>query len=334
MLPPVPSRTQRHASPPIEQPEELPEPVLEPPVNIFTTEPNEFGLFREYPHKPSFEPDTNITINSLCDDPTLAQASKETRSWWSGLGKAFGKAANSLHAPFRNPTVFRLVHWFYGTSTSKSITDLDALMNNVILADGFHPSHLDKFNAASKLNKLNHHLESVGLSAADGWKETSVELCLPATHVKHASEESAPKFKVKNVFYQSLIEVIKSAFQDPTANFFHYMPFKLFWKPSPDQPFQRIISELYNSEAMITEHKNIQKQPVKEGCTLERSIAAIMLWSDATHLANFGTASLWPIYLFFSNQSKYTRGKPTSCASHHIAYLPSVSAFHEKLFGC
>jgi Plavaka transposase len=103
-----------------------------------------------------------------------------------------------------------------------------------------------------------------------------------------------------------LIEVIKSAFQDPTANFFHYTPFKLFWKPSPDQPSQRIISELYNSEAMITEHKNIQKQPVKEGCTLERSIAAIMLWSDATHLANFGTASLRPIYLFFGNQSKYT----------------------------
>ena len=58
--------------------------------------------------------------------------------------------------------------------------------------------------------------------------------------------------------------------------------------------------------------------------TIENVIAAIMLWSDSTHLASFGSASLWPIYLFFGNQSKYERCRPTSHASHHIAYLPEV----------
>ncbi|KAG2739586.1 hypothetical protein P692DRAFT_20755993, partial [Suillus brevipes Sb2] len=38
-------------------------------------------------------------------------------------------------------------------------------------------------------------------------------------------------------------------------------------------------------------------------------------------------ASLWPIYLFFGNQSKYTRGKPTACACHHLAYIPNVSIY-------
>ena len=50
----------------------------------------------------------------------------------------------------------------------------------------------------------------------------------------------------------------------------------------------------------------------------------MMVWSDSTHLAEFGNASLWPIYLFFGNQSKYSRAKPTDFAAHHIAYMPKV----------
>ncbi|KAJ3569072.1 hypothetical protein NP233_g5289 [Leucocoprinus birnbaumii] len=49
-----------------------------------------------------------------------------------------------------------------------------------------------------------------------------------------------------------------------------------------------------------------------------------MLWSDATHLADFGSASLWPIYCYFGNQSKYERLKPSNFAAHHIAYIPPL----------
>ncbi|KAJ6457005.1 hypothetical protein C8R47DRAFT_1248481 [Mycena vitilis] len=48
------------------------------------------------------------------------------------------------------------------------------------------------------------------------------------------------------------------------------------------------------------------------------------LRAAATHLANFGTASLWPLYLFFGNQSKWVRGKPRAGACHHIAYMPKL----------
>ncbi|PCH35863.1 hypothetical protein WOLCODRAFT_51266, partial [Wolfiporia cocos MD-104 SS10] len=65
----------------------------------------------------------------------------------------------------------------------------------------------------------------------------------------------------------------------------------------------------------------------------EVSIVPIMLWSDSTHLTNFGNASLWPIYMYFGSMSKYTRGKPTASASHHLAYMPSVNVYKE-LFGC
>lgn len=49
-----------------------------------------------------------------------------------------------------------------------------------------------------------------------------------------------------------------------------------------------------------------------------------MLWSDATHLTNFGSASLWPLYMFFGGHSKYIRGKPTSGTGHHLAYIPTL----------
>jgi hypothetical protein len=68
----------------------------------------------------------------------------------------------------------------------------------------------------------------------------------------------------------------------------------------------------------------LTRPPPSSGPHIETAIAAMMLWSDSTHLAEFGTASLWPIYLMFGNQSKYSRAKPSVFAAHHVAYIPLV----------
>jgi Plavaka transposase len=73
---------------------------------------------------------------------------------------------------------------------------------------------------------------------------------------------------------------------------------------------------------MLEAHKKLPKLPDEPH--VETVVAAFMFWSDSTHLANFRTASLWPLYTFFGNQSKYTRAKPTSRAAHHQAYIPSL----------
>jgi hypothetical protein len=90
----------------------------------------------------------------------------------------------------------------------------------------------------------------------------------------------------------------------------------------------RVQSELYTSPAFIQEHDKVQCLPLHpddQGCTRERVVAGLMFWSDSTHLASFGTAKLWPIYLMFANLSKYIRAMPKSGACHHLAYIPSVS---------
>lgn len=78
---------------------------------------------------------------------------------------------------------------------------------------------------------------------------------------------------------------------------------------------------------MIDEHAKINLQPREPGDPddLEYVIAAQIVYSDQTRLANFGGASLWPAYDFFGNQTKYERGKPSSFSAHHFAYFPTVS---------
>ena len=59
-------------------------------------------------------------------------------------------------------------------------------------------------------------------------------------------------------------------------------------------------------------------------CDLEAFVAGIIFYSDVTHLTNFGTASLYPMYMYIGNQSQYSRAKPSEFAAHHIAYIPNV----------
>jgi hypothetical protein len=62
-----------------------------------------------------------------------------------------------------------------------------------------------------------------------------------------------------------------------------------------------------------------------------------MILSDATHLTSFGTASSWPMYMFFANLSKYMRERPSKGAAHHLAYIPKLSDtfkdWYRKIFG-
>ena len=46
-----------------------------------------------------------------------------------------------------------------------------------------------------------------------------------------------------------------------------------------------------------------------------------MFWSDATQLTAFGDAKLWPLYVYFGNESKYERCTPIANLCLHAAYF-------------
>ena len=201
-------------------------------------------------------------------------------------------------------------------------------MCNIILADDFDRENLQDFSAQQETWRLDEAPRDPSSShfASDRWHTASIPICLPCEKVKQ-SEDAAPEFHVKGLHYHKITEVMKSVFEEPATQMIHTMPYKLFWQPDNTHLPERIITELYTSDAMLQEHEKIKSSPKVAGCNLETVIAAIMLWSDSTHLTSFGNATLWPIYLFLRNQSKYTCAKPTSFAVHHLTYIPKVSYY-------
>ncbi|TFK16394.1 hypothetical protein FA15DRAFT_745088, partial [Coprinopsis marcescibilis] len=118
------------------------------------------------------------------------------------------------------------------------------------------------------------------------------------------------------------------AFAHPLAADFHFSPYKLYHTPpnSPDKT-EQVYCEVYDSDVFIKEHDQVQRAPNppdNPDCKREKVVAAMMMWSDSTHLANFGTAKLWPIYMFMGNLSKYIRSLPNLDACQHVAYIPSL----------
>ena len=96
----------------------------------------------------------------------------------------------------------------------------------------------------------------------------------------------------------------------------------------------RVHGELYSSPVFLEAHCALQASPKEPGCDLPHVVVAIMLWSDVTHLTTFGTAKLWPCYMYFGNESKYNRCKPSRHLCNHIAYFQSVSLLcSESRFG-
>lgn len=92
-----------------------------------------------------------------------------------------------------------------------------------------------------------------------------------------------------------------------------------------DDHEERIFNELYTSDSWLDAQDEVQKLLREPGCTLEWVVASLMFFSDATHLANFGTAKAWPLYMYFRNLTKNARSAPKSGACHLVRFLPSVS---------
>jgi hypothetical protein len=199
------------------------------------------------------------------------------------------------------------VKWFYSASNTKSIGDLDLLKKGVISTPDFSASKLENFSTSWEMAWLDAYDSTESpFAAEDGWSKGFVTLRVPNAKFKYFLRSEAPEFIVLGLYYCSLLEVLKSACLSPGAQKYHWIPHRLFQKSQ--EADISIYSEIYNSDAMLEEDTKIQAHLCESGnnCDAEVTILTVLLWSDSTHLMNFGTASLWPVYLFLGNISKYT----------------------------
>ncbi|KAF8074854.1 hypothetical protein FPV67DRAFT_601603 [Lyophyllum atratum] len=336
--PPAPVPFAPAETPPPEDDDKTPPPTIREVIwDPIRTVRNLFGLYREYPAAPTHDPDDGSSLADLSDvGPPLVRTAPLPEVSRLGLRtNSADPADGSRYAPFKNSTVFGLMNWMWSGSAMKSLGEMVQLVD-FLKSEDFRKEDLEGFDIRTETRRFDDILEGEAEDspvAKDGWKEAEVKIQVP-DGLRHPIPGAIPIFEVPGLHMRKLTEVIKSAIHDASAHCFHYTPFKQFWQGDPDKEPERVYDELYSSDAFIEEHTKLQMQPPEPGCTLERVVVGLMFWSDSTHLANFGTASLWPLYLYFANQSKWLRGKPRTGACHHVAYIPKLpDSFHDWFEG-
>lgn len=324
---------------------ELP-PVLPPPnpllnTSIVTTSTapsflesprNIFGLFRRYGGNqlPTHDPEEHVNLLTLTDSVAL---SGEADQGLASSRTDSEVAMDEQYHPFPNRNSFLLSEWFHSDGPQKSQSSFRKLID-IVGSPTFKPEDIQN----TRWNHLHRVLgqnefdtpetqdeEAWGADEDAGWQKTDISIDVPFNRgMKHPGVR---QFIVKDFYHRSLVSVIREKLANPQDEAqFHYEPYELHWQPGAAGPGVRVQGELYTSPAFLKEHQTLQDAPGEPGCTLPRVVVAMMFSSDSTHLTSFGSAKLWPCYLYFGNESKYRRGKPTANLCNHVAYFQNVSS--------
>ncbi|KAK7439030.1 hypothetical protein VKT23_017736 [Stygiomarasmius scandens] len=328
---------------------------------VYKTNPDSAGLFRIFEFgKPSRIPDENVSVGELTDAPTFQH--EKSDSHLNQPNQVFGQKATSpsitepsffssepppsldinSYAPFNSAAEFLLIDWAYRYPKT-SITGLNDLVHNVIRNKEFQSSidslsdfsacrsysKMDKFSTSSSTNLPTPNSDTLPFvdAAPDAWYKGTIQLPMPRTGYSYPTESDAPHFSIDEVWYRKPMDAIRASFEEQVFFNYHLQPFKWFWKRSYDGTVERVYGESYTSNRASDFQRELYDNlpiPPPGQPRVKDVIVWIMLWSDSTHLAQFGTASLWPIYMYIGNLSKYIRVKPSAYAAHHLAYIPSL----------
>jgi hypothetical protein len=303
-------------------------PRLEQSINeritqVFRTPVNIFSLSRLYRSKrlPSHDPEEHLNIESLSEIPSTTDVP---------AGSQDG-GAKQLFGPYPNRS--SLGDWYWSGGAAKSHENFQKLLK-VITDPEFRASDVkdmkwSRVNQRLGINDFDEARNSDGeeneewLDDDAGWKKTPIYISVPFH--RQSRNPGPQECHIGDLHHRSLTSVIREKLSNAEdAPHFHYEPFELLWKPTPESPEVRVHGEAYSSPTFLETHRKLQESPPEPGCNLPRVVVAMMFWSDGTHLTNFGAAKLWPCYLFFGNESKYRRCKPSCKLCNHVAYFQAV----------
>lgn len=282
---------------------------------IFTSAKNAFGLFRRYQsaRPPTHDPDVHLTADDLSNIPPA---------------QAFPRAVSPTDFfPYPNRSAFALGDWFWNGGVNKSQASFDSLMD-IISDENFSIDDVRDVNWDRVNKELGAEDAGEWLDEDAGWTSTPVSILVPfqpRRGVPSPLGACARNYTVGEFRHRKLVSVIKEKITGLEATHqFRFEPYELLWHPPHLPEPVRVQGELYNSPAFLDAHQDLQNSPGEPDCDLPRVVAALMYFSDATHLTAFGNAKLWPLYQFFGNDSKYPRCKPTSHLCEHVAYFLTV----------
>ncbi|KAH7919882.1 hypothetical protein BV22DRAFT_1022211, partial [Leucogyrophana mollusca] len=296
------------------------------PRRILETGQNSFGLFRRYEGTeiPVHDPEEHVTIADLSNTLPVSQTNRNSDSESSNFG------------PYPNESSFRLGEWFWSSGTQKSQASFRELLD-IVEDPSFCPQDIRGTNwrrVDQKLAASDSEDEWIDLTHAN-WQKASITL--PVPFHKKTRDPGSKDFVVGDFYHRSIVSIIcEKLASRRDCQHFHFEPYSLHWAREqnlhstvPQDPV-RVHGELYTSQSFIDAHQQVQALPPEPGCNRPRVVVALQFWSDSTHLTSFGNAKLWPLYLWFGNESKYRRCKPSCHLCNHVAYFqPLPDAFKD-----
>lgn len=311
------------------QPPSLPK--QPPPVVV--TQTNSFGLFRLYD-------EGSTPINDPEDQSGCAMDPLGSRTKSGPVIALQSDSADTFH-PYPNENSWRIGDWYWNHGAQKSKKGFENLLKIIGAAD-FRSEDLrhtnwyaiDRELGCLDVGSSDSHEASSShgsnsqdwLPEGDGWMRRSITISVPFS--RHSVHPGPRDYTISNFYRRSLLSIIRDKLSDPLrCRAFRFEPYLLRWKPSPvcGGDGVGVYGELFYSEAFLAAHRQLQDLPLdSSSCALPRRIVALMFWSDATQLTSFGNAKLWPLYLYFGNESKYQRGTPTANVCSHVAYFQTV----------
>lgn len=231
------------------------------------------------------------------------------------------------YSPYPNKSSFLLGEWFWQNGAQKSVKDFNALLH-VLKDPDFSLDDIQEtqWNSLNKQLGNSNECEAPWSSDVDaGWIEESISLTVPFH--KRLANPGNKVFEAGTFHRRSIVSVIRERLAGADGHHFHYEPYELHWQPRLEESPIRVFGELYTSPEFHRVHQDLQNSPPEPGCDKPRVVVGLMFASDVTHLTQFGDAKLWPVYMYFGNDSKYRRCKPSCYLCNHIAYLQKVRPF-------
>ncbi|EUC58469.1 hypothetical protein RSOL_256740 [Rhizoctonia solani AG-3 Rhs1AP] len=262
--------------------------------------------------------------DSLCELEDLSEVPGATHVDLHVPHASHPSLESNIIAPCQNMSTFRLQHWHWNEGSKKSIGSREALIRNVISQPDFVPADVSNID----WHRLDDSLAKYCTDPAPSKPVSSIPLHIPPrTSLAAESYKSNPSlctFTVPIVQCVSLLGAIQLAFTKNNSRLFHYEPYEAYCRDPKTSETHRVYGEAYESQRMLDMHRDIQDIVLDTPCDLPRCVAATMLFSDGTLLANFGNAKAWPIKVTFGNLSKYERCKPKSSNHYELAFMPSL----------
>jgi hypothetical protein len=194
----------------------------------------------------------------------------------------------------------------------------------------FQWEELEIFNAHAKNIRLDKYLKhrTEPFQIENGWLEATVHIHLPVEGKLYESEDVAPMLPIiDGLYHRWIVNIVRSVCTSTVTMSFHFTPFTMHWTPDPDKPHEheQVYADTYMSDSMIQAQTEVDDLPQVEGDTKECVVLRLMLALDSVQLTSFRSASVWPVYMMFTNQPKQERVRPSCHAVHHLVYVPLVS---------